>query len=106
MQAQRRTVEEWERHIGTQVRALRLQRDLSQEALATQASISVGTVRNLEAGKGSSLATLVSVLRILDRVELLEQIAPAPSVSPMQLLRERENRTGARRQRASARTDR
>ena len=106
MQAQRRTVEEWERHIGTQVRALRLQRDLSQEALATQASISVGTVRNLEAGKGSSLATLVSVLRILDRVELLEQIAPAPSVSPMQLLRERENRTGARRRRASARTER
>lgn len=99
----RRTVEGWEHHIGAQVRELRLRQDLSQETLADQASVSVGTIRNLEGGRGSSLATFIRVLRILGRVDLLDQIAPPAPFSPMQVLHEQEARSKARRRRASAR---
>lgn len=96
----RRTVEEWQHHVGQQVRRLRLQADMSQRTLAERADVSDVTIRNLEAGKGSSLATLIKVTRALGRQDWLEQLAPPPEVSPMQLLRDREREQARTRQRA------
>lgn len=97
-----RTVEEWESDLGDQIRRVRIGRDLDQAGLAALANVSIGAVSNLERGKGSSLRTLISVLRALGRTEWLESLAPAVAVSPMQLLRSKQ-RTPQRRVRASPR---
>lgn len=84
------TVEEWEALVGEQVRAARIAADLDQARLAALADISVGALSNLERGKGSSLKTLVAVIRALGRTDWLESLAPAVTVSPMQMLRAKQ----------------
>ncbi|SMF14126.1 hypothetical protein SAMN02745746_01542 [Pseudogulbenkiania subflava DSM 22618] len=60
---------------------------LDQQSLARRASISVGAVKNLESGKGSSLSSLIKVVRALRREDWLKSFAPLITVSPMQMLR-------------------
>ncbi len=79
--------DEWELIIGDQFRALRIRADLEQTELAALASISVGALKNLEGGKGSSLKTMVKVARVLGQTDWLNALAPKVSVSPMQLLK-------------------
>jgi transcriptional regulator with XRE-family HTH domain len=102
MQVQRsyRTVSEWEALVGDQIRRVRIAQNLDQARLAELADISIGAVSNLERGKGSSLRTLIAVLRALGRTEWLESLAPTAAVSPMQLLRAKQ-KTPRRRVRAS-----
>lgn len=86
-----RTIEEWEYEFGVAIRGLRLARKTTQMELAKAANVSIGTLRNLEAGTGSSLATLIAVSRALGRTDWLEAITPpTPKVSPMEMLRQRE----------------
>ena len=86
VQRQHRTVEEWEALIGEQVRTLRIASDLDQAGLAALADVSVGALSNLERGKGSSLKTVVAVLRALGHTDWFEGLAPQPTVSPIQML--------------------
>ena len=86
----RRTTDEWEGHIGAQVRSLRQRAGLTQADLAKRSNVSVGAVQNLEYGVGSRLATLVQVTRALGRGSWLEDLAPPVSTSPMRLLEERQ----------------
>jgi transcriptional regulator with XRE-family HTH domain len=94
------TTGEWEAVVGDHVRRVRISRNLDQAGLAELADISVGAVSNLERGKGSSLHTLISVVRALGRTDWLESLAPAVGVSPMQLLRAKQ-KTPQPRMRAS-----
>jgi transcriptional regulator with XRE-family HTH domain len=84
------TIDQWEAILGDQIRQVRIARNLDQAELAELADVSVGAVSNLERGKGSSLRTLVGVLRALDRTDWIESLAPAVGVSPMQLLRSKQ----------------
>ena len=84
--SQYRTVDEWEALIGAQVRAARIAADLDQATLADRANISLGAVKNLEGGKGSSLKTLVQVVRALGLTEWLESLAPPITISPLAML--------------------
>ena len=79
--------DEWESRIGDQFRALRLAAGKDQLALADAAGVSVGAIRNLERGAGSTLRTLVRVARVLGREDWLSAVAPNPSVSPIDVLR-------------------
>lgn len=94
------TVPEWEAALGDQVRRVRIAQNLDQARLAQLADVSIGAVSNLERGKGSSLRTLISVLRALGRTDWLESLGPAVGVSPMQLLRAQQ-KTARPRVRAS-----
>ena len=76
--------------MGDQVRRVRIARDLDQARLAELANVSIGAVSNLERGKGSSLRTLIGVLRALERTDWIESLAPAVGVSPMQMLRAKQ----------------
>ena len=76
--------------IGEQVRAARVVGGLDQARLATLADVSVGALSNLERGKGSSLKTLVAVVRALGRTDWLEALAPPVTVSPLQMLRAKQ----------------
>lgn len=83
------TPDELQARLGEQIRRLRLGRDQDQLALAERAGISEKALRNLEAGRGSNVATLLQVIQALDALDWLQALAPAASVSPMALLRQR-----------------
>jgi transcriptional regulator with XRE-family HTH domain len=73
--------------LGKQIQELRIAKNLDQVTTAEKAGISEKALRNLEAGRGSSIETLVRVLKALDSLEGLRLLAPRPSVSPLALLR-------------------
>lgn len=79
--------EEWESAFGEQVRSLRISRSLDQAQLAERAGVSLGSVKNLEQGKGSALKTVIRVARALDRAEWLADFAPPVPISPIDVLR-------------------
>lgn len=83
------TSEEWEARVGAQFRALRIAAGVDQLALAEQAGVSVGALRNLERGAGSTLRTVVQVTRALGNEGWLETLAPAPTISPIDAVRSR-----------------
>jgi transcriptional regulator with XRE-family HTH domain len=95
-----RTVEEWEATLGEQVRNARIGRGLDQKRLSELANVSVGAVSALERGTGSSLKTLIAVVRAVERTDWLDSLAPAVSVSPLQVLRAKR---GGPRQRVRVR---
>jgi len=81
------TTEEREANLGRQLRNLRLRQNLDQRALAAQAGVALNVVKNLEAGKGATVKSLIKVLRTLGRAEWLDTLAPAVSISPLQMLK-------------------
>lgn len=101
--AEWRNVDELERHVGEQVRTLRLRANITQDDLARQADVSTSTVRNLEAGRGASLATLAKVVRALGRDEWLDSLAPPVSISPLQMARGQRPATARKRASRSSR---
>lgn len=78
-----RTIAELEAALGSSLKALRLDRNIDQKSLAAQAGVSAGALKNLENGKGSSVRTLVCILRALDRADWLTTIAPVASINPL-----------------------
>jgi transcriptional regulator with XRE-family HTH domain len=84
------TIEEWETTVGRQVRVARVTTGLDQAQLASLANISLATLSNLERGKGSTLKTLIAVVRALGRTDWIENLAPQVTVSPMQMLRAKQ----------------
>ena len=85
-----RTVEEWEAEIGAQIRTVRMLAGISQADLAKRANVSVGALAGLEGGRGSTLKTLVALVRSLDRTDWLEQLSPLITISPMQMWRDQQ----------------
>jgi transcriptional regulator with XRE-family HTH domain len=81
------STDDWEQRIGAQVRRARLAAGLDQGELAEQSDVSVGALRSLERGNGSTLRTLVRVARTLGLESWLGSLAPAVAVSPIDVLR-------------------
>ena len=81
--------EEWEASVGAQFRALRIAAGIDQLTLAARAAVSVGALRNLERGAGSTLRTVVQVSRALGIESWLASLAPVPTVSPIDAVRSR-----------------
>lgn len=95
-----------EEELGRQIRALRLRLDLNQRQLAERAGIALNSVRNLESGNGATLRSLTQVLRVLNRAEWLATLAPAVSISPVQMLRTKAPRRRASRKAPEPAADR
>jgi transcriptional regulator with XRE-family HTH domain len=89
--------------FGEQLQSLRLAKNLDQRTTAEKAGISERALRNLEAGRGSSVESLLRVLKALDSLEGIEMLAPKPSVNPIALLRSTEARRRVRHPRARQR---
>ena len=60
--------------LGARLRALRLQRNMTQAALAKRAGMSVPTVRSLESGGRGTLMTFARVAYALGRERELEAL--------------------------------
>ncbi|WP_455286552.1 helix-turn-helix domain-containing protein [Cupriavidus necator] len=72
---------------GDGIRALgplktyRIHRNLDQATLSKHARVSVRALRNLESGNGSTLRTLIQMLRALGQESWLYTIVPVPTPS-------------------------
>lgn len=80
------TPEEIQTELGKRLRRLRLNRNDAQAEVAARAGLSVRTLRDLEMGQGSTVITLIRVLKALDALSSLDALAPKPTVSPMAML--------------------
>lgn len=78
--------------LGRRLQRLRLSRNLDQQALANKAGVARASLQNLEAGRGSSVQTLLRTLKALNYLEGIELLAPEPTVDPLALLRNRKVR--------------
>lgn len=94
-----RTTEEIEKELGQQIRSLRLRKNLDQEKLSERAGVALSALKNLESGKGAALKTFIKVLKALERLEWLNTLAPAVSISPLQVLKSKAPRQRASRKR-------
>ena len=83
-------------YLGSQIRNIRLARNISQAQLAEEAGVTTLTIGRLEKGLGTSLDTFIRVLIALGIQQNLARLLPDPTVRPM----ERISETGAERQRA------
>jgi len=95
--------EEMAQAVGENIRALRLQKNLTQSALAAQAGISMTALRHLESGQGANLGTLIRVVLALDKQEWLQALAPQVSINPLHMtptLAERQRARTNRKKRA------
>ncbi len=88
------------REIGRRLRRRRLDRNLTQQALADTAGISRPTVSDIERGAPAGVLTLIQVLRALGGLEELDAFVPDPGLSPLALAKLK----GKERQRASRST--
>ena len=77
-----------EKSIGKTIRRLRIRKNLSLEETAARANISPISVRALELGRGSTLTTMLKVLKAIDEVGfILDWTEKSTEISPMQALR-------------------
>lgn len=72
-------------HIGAFIKHLRMESNKTQDLLANEAGISRSTLSLLERGETVTLATLIQVLRILDKLNVLEAFSIKETVSPLAL---------------------
>ncbi len=62
--------------FGERLRSLRISKNLDQRTTAERAGISEKALRNLEGGKGSSVESLLRVLKALDSLAGIEMLLP------------------------------
>ncbi|HEY7403845.1 MAG TPA: helix-turn-helix transcriptional regulator [Candidatus Angelobacter sp.] len=68
------------------MQSLRLSRNMDQRTTADKAGISLRALVNLEAGRGSTVETLLRTLKALDYLQGIEMLAPEITVDPLALL--------------------
>ena len=90
------TVEELVSELGDRLRTYRLTKNLQQSTLAERAGVGLSALRNLENGRGSTVKTLLSVVRALGREDWLNTVAPVATVNPLTLTRQAQPRIRAR----------
>lgn len=92
-----KTPDELQVTLGERLKRLRLNRNLDQKSTAERAGISERALRNLENGQGSTVETLLRVLKSLGYVQGINMLAPEPSVNPLDLLRQSKTPQRVRR---------
>jgi len=71
--------------IGHFIKKTRIEQNRSQSDIAKAAGISRSTLSLLERGDSITLATLIQVLRVLDRLNVFQTFVIEPTYSPIQL---------------------
>lgn len=72
------------KRIREQIKAWRLETNLSQAHLANKSQLSLATIYQVESGKGTSIQNLIKVLRILDRLDALSLFFQEKEISPLE----------------------
>ena len=73
--------------LGRNAKQRRIDFELRQEDLATNAGVSLSTLKAFEAGRSISTAKLVKILSQLDCLDAFEQLIPEVAPNPIDLLK-------------------
>ncbi|MDO9011641.1 MAG: helix-turn-helix transcriptional regulator [Gallionella sp.] len=92
-----RSTADWEQFIGDQIRVMRIGHEMNQSELAVAANLSVGAVKNIENGRGSSLKTLILIVRAMGEERWFELLSPLDDFSPIRALRDQNLNSQRRR---------
>ena len=86
--------------LGERLARTRLERNLTQGALADEAGVARKVVYAMEAGGEFKITSLIRVLRALGLLESLDRLVAEPATSPIELLKlhgkERKRASGKR----------
>ncbi|HEC29508.1 MAG TPA: XRE family transcriptional regulator [Gammaproteobacteria bacterium] len=82
--------------VGRRIEQMRLEQNLTQQQMADEIGVSRVSYRKLAGGAGK-FENIIAVLRVLGRLDLVEQFVPETTFSPMEQLRLK----GKHRQRAT-----
>jgi transcriptional regulator with XRE-family HTH domain len=86
-----RGIDAWEAELGRRLHERRKQQRLSQRVVAELANVSMSAVKALEGGRGSTLATFISVVRALGLDDTLDRLfMTTATIDPIALLREQQ----------------
>lgn len=78
---------ELEKALGARIRNLRVRSRLTQAELSERANVSIGALKHLETGAGSTTTTLVRVVRALGQEGWINALGPGSSpFNPLELL--------------------
>ena len=72
-----------EQELGKRLKNRRLEMNLSQEQVAKRSGLSRRTITAIENGGGSTLTSLIALLRALQALDTLENFLPDPGISPI-----------------------
>ncbi len=73
--------------LAEKLKQARINMELTQQDVASRAGVNINTLRQLEAGKNSSLITLVAVLKVLKLENEVLSAIPDPEITPLQALK-------------------
>ena len=95
-------------HIGLFIKHHRMEQNKTQEVLAKAAGISRSTLSLLERGETVTLATLIQVLRVLDKLYVMDVFSVQQEISPLMLAKMEKNkrkRAGGKRKETQTQND-
>ncbi len=90
------TPQELAEMLGENIKTLRLQKNNDRRSLCAQAGISETALRNLEGGKGATVNTFIRVMKALNKIEWLNQIAPTASINPLHIVKNKQRQRASR----------
>jgi transcriptional regulator with XRE-family HTH domain len=82
---------ELQRELGAALRALRVNRRMTQAEVAAKAGVSLRALATLERAGNSSLETFVRALNALQGADVIAKLVPQPTVSPLAMLRKQRS---------------
>ncbi|MBK9305199.1 MAG: helix-turn-helix transcriptional regulator [bacterium] len=83
--------------LGSRIARYRLNQNLTQDMLASEAGVSKRTLQRIEHGHSAQATQWIRLLRALDLLENIESLIPEPVMSPIQQVK----MLGKERRRAS-----
>jgi transcriptional regulator with XRE-family HTH domain len=75
------------KEVGRRLRAYRLSQNLGAAEVAARAGLNRNTIVNAEAGANPRLDTIIKILRVLGRLDAFDAFLPAPTLSPLEVMR-------------------
>ncbi len=75
-----------EQKLGERLKNRRLDLNITQQEAAERSGLSRRTITSIENGEGSTLASLIALLRGLNALDTLESFLPDPGISPMAMI--------------------
>lgn len=71
-----------QQRIGEKIKTLRLRQNITQANLAVDAQVSLSTVKKIENGQIGSFDNLMRILRVLGKLDALQQLVEEEEMSP------------------------
>jgi transcriptional regulator with XRE-family HTH domain len=69
--------------IGNRMKALRISKNFTQQALAEHSGLNRSTIRDLENGKPLNMLSIIQVFRSLDMLSKINELLPGAENSPI-----------------------